>query len=300
MSSQTVSLDKKLESLREQVNEALERVIESRSDCPQRLRDAMAHSLLAGGKRLRPLLVLLACEVCGGDVVAAMPAACALEMVHTYSLIHDDLPAMDDDDLRRGQPTCHVQFDEATAILAGDALLTLAFELMARDVQPPAVAAECCYDLAAAAGYCGMVGGQMADLQAEQLSVEQSSVEQLEAIHRRKTGRLLISAMSLGARIGGATENQQNCLEKYGQSLGLAFQITDDLLDVTGDCAKMGKAVGKDSGHGKLTYPAMIGETESRRKADELIADAQHSLQTFGDARQHLDALAQWVLKRDH
>jgi geranylgeranyl diphosphate synthase, type II len=268
------------------------------SGCPDRLFEAMRYSLLAGGKRLRPKLVLLACEACGGSTDDALPAACAIEMVHTYSLIHDDLPAMDDDRLRRGRPTCHVQFDEATAILAGDALLTLAFELLAREIHPGELAAACCAELASAAGLGGMVGGQMADLQAEHGGV--TSVQQLEAIHRRKTGRLLSAALGLGARIAGASSAFRTALETYGKCIGLAFQITDDLLDVVGDRVKMGKDVRKDSDHGKLTYPALLGADESRRKARELIEDARHGLGVFGERGATLEALAEFILERDH
>ena len=225
--------------------------------CPVRLREAMRYSLLAPGKRLRPMLVLLAAKACGGDVEAAMPAACAVEMVHAYSLIHDDLPAMDDDDLRRGRPTCHKAFDEATAILAGDALLTLAFEVLAHEVQPPAVAAACCAALAEAAGACGMVGGQMDDVaetgrQGEwrrwgheeipetrtdepllpfpvshltpspRLPVSPSLLR-LESIHRRKTGAMIRASLRMGAMIAGGNPEQLAALDAYGQRLGLGF-----------------------------------------------------------------------------
>ena len=293
-----IDLENSLQSLRERINAELEHYIRPRPDCPQHLRDAMAYSLLAGGKRLRPLLVLLACETCGGSVEAALPAACALEMVHTYSLIHDDLPAMDDDALRRGQPTCHIQFNEATAILAGDALLTLAFEVIAEDVTPAKIAVACCRDLASASGLSGMVGGQMADLDAETNGI--SSVEQLEGIHKRKTGRLLTAALLMGARVANAAETELKALEEYGQSIGLAFQITDDLLDVVGDRVKMGKEVRKDAGHDKLTYPSLLGEDVSRRTAGELIAKARESLKVFGEHGQRLDALAAFILERDH
>ncbi len=284
---------------RDRVDVALQETLERfRADCPERLFDAMHYSLMAGGKRLRPLLVLLACDACGGEMTSALPAACALEMVHTYSLIHDDLPAMDDDDLRRGRPTCHVQFDEATAILAGDGLLTLAFEVMAQEVQPPEVAAACCADLAAAAGIAGMVGGQIADLAAEHAPV--TSVQILEEIHRKKTGRLLMSALSLGSRIAGASSETRTALVRYGECVGLAFQITDDLLDVVGDRAKMGKEVRKDSEHGKLTYPGLMGELESRQKARLLIDEACRSLSSLGERGRQLESLANFVLERDH
>lgn len=299
MSSSAVQLKESWQELRSRVDAQLEAYMqELDSECPDRLREAMAYSLLAGGKRLRPILVLLTCEACGGDVQSAMPAACAIEMIHTYSLIHDDLPAMDDDDLRRGRPTCHIQFDEATAILAGDGLLTLAFEIMAAQTQPPDVAAACCADLASAAGACGMVGGQVADLEGEHSGVE--DVQQLEAIHRRKTGRLLCSAVTLGARIGGATGKLHQSLTIYGKSVGLAFQIADDLLDLVGDQETMGKAVGKDSDHGKLTYPALLGEEQSRKKAAALVEEACKALAPLGENGRRLEALAEFVLERDH
>jgi len=268
------------------------------SDCPDRLREAMAYSLLAGGKRLRPLLTLLACEAAGGNPQAALPAACAVEMIHTYSLIHDDLPAMDDDSLRRGRPTCHIQFGEAIAILAGDALLTLAFEVLARDVHPPQVAAACCADLAAAAGATGMVAGQTADFEAEGTGV--AGIEQLQAIHLRKTGRLLRSALTMGGRIAGASPEALTSLAQYGDKVGLAFQIADDLLDIVGEQEKMGKGVRKDANLGKLTYPFLLGMQESRKRARLLIDEACRSLAVFGEASQRLEALAHFVLERDH
>lgn len=286
------------QALREQVNLALAQYVQQGSNCPPRLQEAMAYSLLADGKRLRPVLVLLACEACGGEIAAAMPAACALEMVHTYSLIHDDLPAMDDDDLRRGRPTNHVVFGEGMAILAGDALLTLAFEILARDVRPAAVAAACCADLARAAGAIGMVGGQVADLEAEAGGV--ASLEQLEGIHKRKTGQLLCSSLSLGARVAQADEATLSLLRGYGQCLGLAFQITDDLLDVRGSAEKLGKGVRKDAAHGKLTYPAFLGEAASERRAAELVAEACRLIGPLGERGRRLEALAHFVLERDH
>ena len=272
-------------------------------DCPDRLRKAMVYSLLAGGKRLRPVLVLMAAEACGGDVETALPAACALEMVHTYSLIHDDLPAMDDDDLRRGRPTCHVEFGEAMAILAGDALLTLAFEITAKEIQPPEIAAACCADLASAAGAMGMVGGQVVDLESEESCrnpLFETTLEHLESIHRRKTGRLFTCSLELGARTAGADFPTRERLETYGKCVGLAFQIADDLLDVTGDQVKMGKGVQKDADHGKLTYPALLGIEESRRRAEDLISRAIEAIEPFGARGQRLEALARFILERDH
>ena len=246
MTEPTESLQVSWNAMRLQIEAALERAVQLSGECPPRLREAMAYSLLAGGKRLRPVLVLVACEACGGDIEAAIPAACAIEMIHTYSLIHDDLPAMDNDDYRRGRLTNHKVFGEAMAILAGDGLLTLAFEIMARDVRPAAVAAACCADLAFAAGACGMVGGQVADLEAESQSTSRVPLNEaapqtraayaveLEAIHRRKTGRLIRSALTLGGRIAQADVATLGVLDHYGTCIGLAFQIADDVLDVTG------------------------------------------------------------------
>ena len=312
------------DEFRKIVEEAFERYLAPSDDCPARLRESMRYSVEAGGKRLRPVMVLLACEACGGNPSDAIPAAVALEFIHTYSLIHDDLPAMDNDDLRRGQPTNHKQFDEATAILAGDGLLTLAFEILARDIKPTDVALACVLDLASAAGVYGMVGGQMADLQGERpkiadspeaagtenselgqtatgnLSEQTRKVSQLEAIHRRKTGRLLRSALTMGGRIAKADENTIEMLDHFGKCVGLAFQIADDLLDITGDEAKMGKGVRKDAELGKLTYPGLLGLEESRRRAQSLIDEACRSIEPLGDRGLRLEALARFILERDH
>ena len=291
-----------LQDARRRVDEALERLLppaidDPKAPCPARLAEAMRHSLLGGGKRLRPALVLMAAEACGADPMVALPSACALEMVHTYSLVHDDLPAMDDDDLRRGRPTCHKAFDEATAILAGDALLTLAFEVVAREVRPAEAAAASVRVLAEAAGPAGMVGGQMADLQAE--GRDDATLDALEEIHRRKTGALLRASLQLGALAAGASEAIREALDVYGQGVGLAFQIVDDLLDVQGDEAKMGKRVGKDSGLGKWTYPGLLGIEGSRRRARQAADEAVAALEPLGDRAGRLRALAIDLLERD-
>jgi geranylgeranyl diphosphate synthase type II len=280
--------------------------------CPARLAMAMRYAVLGGGKRLRPVLCLMASEACGGEAEAALPAACALEMVHTYSLIHDDLPAMDDDDLRRGRPTCHRAFDEATAILAGDGLLTLAFEVVAREVRPHWAALKCVQILAEAAGPSGMVAGQMADLQAEARTEMQSqgrlagpSVETaatltaLESIHRRKTGALLRAPLRMGAVIAAAPETCIEALDRYGKAVGLAFQIVDDLLDVQGDETKLGKRVGKDSELGKWTYPRFLGVDGSRRRARQLADEAVAALEPFGTRGHRMRDLALALLERD-
>ena len=298
MSVSTASITETCHSLRARVNARLEKYVEQAPGVPPRLQEAMSYSLAAGGKRLRPILVLLSCEACGGDVEAALPAACAIEMVHTYSLIHADLPAMDNDDLRRGRPTNHIVFGEALAILAGDGLLTLAFEALASDVSPPETAAACCADLARAAGMAGMVGGQVADLEAEGRSV--SSLDELEGIHRRKTGALLASALTMGARIGGAGNEDLHRMASFGRCLGLAFQITDDLLDVCGTVQTLGKAVQKDASRGKLTYPSLLGEEASLLRAQCQIAEACKWIEPFGERGRRLESLAHFVLERDH
>lgn len=281
---------------RARVESALERYSEFGAGCPSRLTEAIRYSLLSGGKRLRPLLVLMATEACGGEEARALPAACAVELIHCYSLIHDDLPAMDDDDLRRGKPTNHKVFGEAFAILAGDALLTYAFELLARHLEPPAVAARCCLILAEAAGACGMVGGQADDIAA---AFTVGDLETLERLHARKTGALLTASLRMGAAIGEATSEQEVALAAFGARIGLAFQIIDDLLDVEGNVAAVGKQVGKDSRQGKLTYPSLLGIEASRRRAEQLVAEAIHSLAIFGPRGHRLDALAHYVLERD-
>jgi geranylgeranyl diphosphate synthase type II len=282
---------------RRRVDGALAGYLPGSSACPGRLAEAMRYSLLGGGKRLRPILALMAAEACGADPNSAMPAACALEMVHTYSLIHDDLPSMDDDDLRRGRPTCHKAFDEATAVLAGDALLTLAFEVLAREIRPAEAAARCVLALAEGAGPSGMVGGQMADLQAE--GRLDANLAELEAIHRRKTGALLRSSLKMGAIVAGADEAILDALDVYGHAVGLAFQIVDDLLDVQGDEAKLGKRVNKDHGLGKWTYPGLLGLEGSRRHARRLADEAVRVLDPLGGRGARLRALALDLLERD-
>jgi geranylgeranyl diphosphate synthase type II len=282
--------------LRKRIDDALHVYTEYAPDCPPELAAAIRHSLLAPAKRLRPLLVLMACEACGSDSSRAIAAACAVEMIHTYSLIHDDLPAMDDDDMRRGRPSCHAQFGEATAILAGDALLTQAFEVVATGVQPPAVAARCCGELAVAAGANNLVGGQEDDLKAQFSTL---GTEQLERIHRRKTGAMIRVSLRLGGLVAGASEALLTALDVYGEKLGLAFQITDDLLDLAGDENSLGKRTGKDAAHGKATFPAILGIAESRLRAQQLIGEATLALAPFGPQASALKQLARYVLERD-
>jgi geranylgeranyl diphosphate synthase type II len=267
------------DELRCVINIALDETTHFNTDCPVRLREAIRYSLLAPGKRLRPILVLAACELCGGDRQKAIPAACAVEMIHAYSLIHDDLPAMDNDDLRRGLPTCHKKFDEPTAILAGDALLALAFEMIG-NLSPSELAGRCCKELAVAAGPCQLVGGQMDDVYRTD-SIESGDLQMIEHIHRRKTGALIRTSLRLGSLVAGASEEQQMALDKFGIYFGLAFQITDDLLDVLGNEKIVGKRLRKDIENNKWSYPRFLGIDGARREVARTLELAEHSLEIF-------------------
>jgi geranylgeranyl diphosphate synthase type II len=344
-----------LDELRKVVEAALLEEL-GRATWPDSLRAAVEYSLMAGGKRLRPVLVLLANDVCGGRPENAIAAACAIEMIHTYSLIHDDLPSMDDDDFRRGRATSHKVFGEALAILAGDCLLTWAFEVIAAAPIPPDRILRLIRTLAIAAGGAGMVGGQVLDLEAERgpfpsaqrptaaaknadnsgledngIAVNRSEnpadsqglrregpstsrnfeandsnrtaetrVEDLSRIHKMKTGALIAAALEMGAECGFADENSKARLRRYGHCIGLAFQIADDLLDVTGDQTKLGKTPGRDADLGKLTYPGLLGIENSRKKAEELIKEACDAVEIFGDRSRWLKDLARFIVERDH
>ena len=277
-----------LETLRAVINAQLDRLTDYPAAVPPRLKEAVRYSLLQGGKRLRPILTLAAAEMAGGDPAPAIPAACALEMIHTYSLIHDDLPAMDNDDLRRGNPTSHVKFGEATAILAGDALLTEAFVTIARtadeSLREPMIAA-----LAEAAGVFGMIGGQTDDVIGEKNLSGGSAFDDrsalLHSIHKRKTGALIVGAFRLGGLAASADAEQLRALSDCGEAFGLAFQITDDLLDVTGNEKLLGKRVGKDAALGKLTFPSLLGIDESRAEAARQVEAGRRALDVFADSR---------------
>ena len=267
-------------------------------DCPEGLREAIRYSLLSPGKRLRPLLVLMAADACAEQektpIETAMPAACAVEMIHAYSLIHDDLPAMDDDDLRRGRPTCHTVYGEAMAILAGDALQALAFETLTMLPVSSDILAEAVRALTHAAGpYC-LVGGQADDIRPESIA----DLDQLRAIHRRKTGAMIEVSLRLGGLSSGADTSRMTALVEYGRRLGLAFQITDDLLDVSGVEAAVGKRLGKDANLGKLTYPGLLGIESSRAEAEKLVCDACGAIAVFEDRAEPLRSLARYVLER--
>lgn len=286
-------------SCRKLVDEALSKLIDSYADGPPDLVNAIRYSLLSPGKRLRPILSIMAATAAGGEEQDAVSAGCAVEMVHTYSLIHDDLPAMDDDDLRRGRATCHKVYGEAMAILAGDALLTLSFHVLCEEY-PAAVAAQCCRELAAGAGPVGMVGGQVLDLAWEKRNDGQ--LLDLEKIHSLKTGALIQAALRMGviaAQAGNPNPEQLSALDQFGQYFGLAFQVTDDLLDVNGHPDQAGKRVGKDAQRGKLTYPGLLGLDASRKMAESLIGQAQESVAVFGRSGACLAELAQSLLGRD-
>ncbi len=257
--------------------------------------EAMFYSLMAGGKRFRPALVLLTSRMLGAADDVALPAACAIEMVHTYSLIHDDLPAMDNDDLRRGRPTSHKVFGEAMAILAGDALLTEAFVVLSTRVADGQRSAALVRELSTAAGACGMVGGQVLDLESEGREGRDWPVE---SIHRRKTGQLILAAVRLGAVSAGADEGTLDRLSEYGRQVGLAFQIADDVLDARGTAESLGKTAGKDAASGKRTYVSVYGLEESERRADAALAAAIEALEPFGAAAEPLRALARFCVER--
>ncbi len=272
--------------------QALDTYFNAQVDVPETLLASMRYSLFAGGKRLRPALALGACEIACGEYLPAIPAACALEMIHTYSLIHDDLPAMDDDDLRRGQPTNHKKYGEAMAILAGDGLLTMAFDVAAQTDN-----AQVVREIAQAAGIVGMVGGQVLDMESEGKHADLST---LQRIHRAKTGALIRGAVRAGALCGGVDEQQLSSLTVYGEAIGLAFQIADDILDVVGDEAAIGKPVGSDAGRDKSTYPALLGLDESRALARQAVDDALAALAPFGEAADPFRELATFIIEREH
>jgi geranylgeranyl diphosphate synthase type II len=280
------------------INRALESILETpgRSD---RILEAMKYSLMAGGKRIRSILCMAAAETADGDAENAMPAACALEMIHTYSLIHDDLPAMDNDVLRRGKPTCHMAFDEATAILAGDALLTLAFQTLSSielsSADQAATWLRVIELLSHAAGYCGMIQGQMIDIASEGSRL---TLAELKSMHRLKTGALIEASLCSGAVLGGLNSNRIKMLESYAQNIGLAFQVADDILNVEGDPEMMGKAVGTDKLRNKATYPSLLGLQESKKFAKYLVKNALQALESFDKKAEPLRAIADYIITR--
>jgi geranylgeranyl diphosphate synthase type II len=280
------------------VDAALDRFLPAEAEPPATLHAAMRYSIFAGGKRLRPVLVIAGAEAVGGHMDEVMPAACAMELIHTYSLIHDDLPAMDDDDFRRGRPTNHKVFGEAIAILAGDALLTLAFRLIAEAVPTEAdarVLRDVMAEVSDAAGERGMVGGQVADIESEG---KPATAQIVDFIHTRKTAALIRASVLTGALLCHAKPAQLDLLRSAGESLGLAFQIVDDILDVEGTTAELGKTAGKDAAQQKATYPAVHGLPASRARARALIDEAARALEPLGPAAEPLRALGTFILER--
>src|SRR5579872_2450081 len=278
------------------VDAALDRLMPGENAQPPSIHRAMRYSVQAGGKRVRPILCLESARIFSTDVTPVLPVACALEFIHTYSLIHDDLPALDNDDLRRGRPTCHKKFGEAMAILAGDALLTLAFEALAGAPAPPAERVALIREIASAAGTRdGMVGGQVADLEAEGKEV---TPEMLEYIHRSKTAALIRASILSGAIAGGASQDDQDRLRTFGGLIGWAFQVTDDILDVEESSAALGKTAGKDQAQQKATYPALFGLQKSHELARELATRAMGALDMFGARAANLRELGEFLVLR--
>lgn len=282
-----------------QVDQALEKWLPSGDLMPRSLHQSMRYSVFAGGKRLRPILMIAACEAVGGSAEKVLHAACALEMIHTYSLVHDDLPAMDDDDFRRGRPTNHKVYGEAIAILAGDALLTEAFRLLADAKANSGVSADVTLRvielLARYAGSQGMVGGQVVDMESEGKEIDFPT---LEYIHTHKTGALILASVQVGALLGGGNEEQFAALTRFGEAAGLAFQVADDILDVVGEQSELGKDVGSDQQRGKATYPALLGVSEARKRASELCDIAVAALTPLGESSAPLQSLARYIVDR--
>ena len=293
-------LEDYLDRQRRRVEASLDVWLPALDSYPPTLMEAMRYSVFAGGKRLRPILLLAATEAVGGDTAAVLPAACALEFIHTYSMIHDDLPAMDDDSYRRGKLTNHKVYGEALAILAGDGLLTHAFEVLSSpslaEYFPAPLLLQVTYRLARAAGSFGMIGGQVVDILSEGQTVP---LAVLEYIHRHKTAALIEAAVVMGAILGGGTPTQVRALETYGHSVGWAFQITDDILDIEGDAALLGKEVGRDAQHDKVTYPAILGVEASRQRAAELMQQGLQALALFDQRAERLRQIAEYIVVRN-
>ncbi len=287
---------RRLKEPAERVNAQISALIASRAGIYPRLKDAMEYTAGSGGKRIRAAVLMWSCEaVCGQANPDAVTAAAAVEMIHTYSLIHDDLPAMDDDDFRRGKPSCHKAFGEAAAILTGDALLTLAFEVLADEISDPAISAKLISTLARAAGPEGMVAGQMADLEGEKAKADK---EKLEYIHNNKTAKMFAASAEMGGICGQAEPRLLEALREYGTALGLGFQVCDDLLDVTANTGQLGKTAGKDAEQGKITYPALLGLEASQRTAAELAEKAVKSLDILDGRADILRKLPLTLLER--
>jgi len=288
-----------LDAKKKIIDESLLRYMPGEDNYPPVIFKAIRYSLFAGGKRIRPILCLASAEAVGGDIESILPVACALELIHTYSLIHDDLPAMDDDDYRRGRLTSHKVFGEDIAILAGDALLTEAFHLMSdrglMEKVSPEKLISVIHDVAGASGCFGMVGGQVVDVQSEGVAVDNGV---LNFIHTRKTGAMITAAVKAGAVLANAGEVELNALTSYGSNIGLAFQIADDILNVEGDQKLMGKGTGSDTKRGKVTYPALVGMDASRKKAGELVENALSAITNFDRRAEPLRMIAAYIIER--
>jgi geranylgeranyl diphosphate synthase type II len=302
----TPRLKNYLEKWRKEVDAALDRHLPRETDFPKTINKAMRYSIFAGGKRLRPVLVVAGAEICGLSGKKVLPTACAMELIHTYSLVHDDLPAMDDDDLRRGRPTSHKVFGEGMAILAGDSLLTYAFDLIAKNakiVDSRARLDGVLHAVAEGAGYDGMVGGQVQDLEMDggawmKLSKARQK-EVLDTIHRKKTAALIECSLAAGAHLAGAPKDRVERLVRYGRKIGLAFQIADDVLDIEGDKKLLGKK-GSDAENKKLTYPALYGIERSKQMGRQLISEAKQALRPFGARAAVLEDLADYIIERTY
>lgn len=294
-----VDVDASMAQWRTRADAALAAALPAVDASPQRLHAAMRHAVLLGGKRMRPMLVYAAGALFDAEPARLDAAAVAVELIHAYSLVHDDLPSMDDDALRRGQPTVHVAFDEATAVLAGDALQSLAFDTLALAPVEPAIALQLVRTLAEAAGAAGMCGGQALDLDATGADVS-PTIAELERLHALKTGALIRAAVRMGALVGGADEAALAHLDRYAAALGLAFQVRDDILDVEGDSATLGKTAGKDAAQAKATFPGLLGMTLARERLDELARTIAGALEPFGAAAAPLAALGEYAVRRAH
>jgi geranylgeranyl diphosphate synthase type II len=294
-----VDIETYLRDRKKRIDSGLATFLPLERDYPPRLCEAIRYGVMGGGKRIRPILAMAAFDAGGGKGDAILPFACALEFIHAYSLIHDDLPAMDDDDFRRGRPTVHRVFGEAVAILAGDALLAEAFRTMSRGALDhgitPDVAVEIVHDVAVAVGWGGLVGGQTVDIESEGRDID---LQTLEYIHRHKTGALILASLRTGARLSEISSEKFEAITRYGEKVGLAFQIADDVLDVVGDSATLGKQVGSDEAKKKATYPVLVGVEESRRLAGNLVDEAVSCLTVFEERGEPLRQIASYVIRR--
>src|ERR1700747_1462780 len=299
VSTASMNLKTYLSSRQRIIDRALDHFLPRDRTKPATIHKAMRYSLFAGGKRLRPILCLAAAEACGGKIDNALPLACAMECIHTYSLVHDDLPSMDNDDFRRGRPTCHKVFGDGIAVLAGDALLTIAFEIVSKAKPAPRYKISTLLrEIAVAAGSQKLIAGQVADLEAEGKNVKR---DQLQFIHQNKTAAILKSSLRLGAMSANANARKLSAITRFGQRLGLAFQIIDDILDVTQTSEVLGKSAGKDLAAKKATYPAVIGLKESRAEARRLTRQAHNALSMFSSSdAEPLHALANYLLEREY